>query len=153
MKILENKFGNGTNQTIAKTKKEITIECEHCDSVFVMDCDELDEECSIGAYGIKRVKCPCCGEMTDTDEDIKLNAYNITFPTHFHHAENTARISNDEIQNWIEKGLEWFENNPNEDYWYTASGNTTVIIFNLEDEFEIKVFKDEYNSFIEKEEN
>ena len=105
----------------------------------------------IGALGARYVKCPVCGEeiMTKECDDIQLNSSNIEFPKHFFEPDGVD-IPNSEINNWVRRCLKIAEES-DEPYGYfvhTGSGNTMVILMAYEDEYEIIVTKDYYETSV-----
>ena len=108
----------------------------------------------IGALGARYVKCPVCGEeiMTEKCDDIQLNSSNIEFPKHFFEPSGVD-IPNSEINNWVRRCLKIAEES-DEPYGYfvhTGSGNTMVILMAYEDEYEIIVTKDYYETSVNRE--
>ena len=54
----------------------------------------------------------------------------------FHDFSNGAYVSDEDVNRWIDKGLEYFEKYPDSPYWRArfGTGNTTVIILKWQDE-------------------
>ena len=105
----------------------------------------------IGALGARYVKCPVCGEeiMTEKCDGIQLNSSNIEFPKHFFEPSGVD-IPDSEINNWVRRCLKIAEES-DEPYGYfvhTGSGNTMVILMAYEDEYEIIVTKDYYETSV-----
>ena len=105
----------------------------------------------ISALGARYVKCPVCGEeiMTEECDGIQLNSSNIEFPKHFFEPDGVD-IPNSEINNWVRRCLKIAEES-DEPYGYfvhTGSGNTMVILMAYEDEYEIIVTKDYYETSV-----
>lgn len=107
----------------------------------------------IGALGARYVKCPICGEeiMTEGCDGIQLNSSNIEFPKHFFEPSGVD-IPDSEINNWVRRCLKIAEES-DEPYGYfvhTGSGNTMVILMAYEDEYEIIVAKDYYETSVDR---
>ena len=105
----------------------------------------------IGALGARYVKCPVCGREIMTEEcgGIQLDSSNIEFPKHFFEPDGVD-IPNSEINNWVRRCLKIAEES-DEPYGYfvhTGSGNTMVILMAYEDEYEIIVTKDYYETSV-----
>lgn len=64
--------------------------------------------------------------------------------------------SNDDINNWVDQALSWFEKNPEAPYWRVrlGTGGTTVIVLKWQDEdnshpyYEVIVAHHYYESFV-----
>ena len=142
MRIIENNF----KYDLAKDY-EIEYVCESCNSVFQYNDDDIEfDEC-----GDEYVKCPCCGHRCLVAE--KVTEKNIEFPKNFFQfgtREDSAHISNELITKDIKKCLEWLKNNPDEPYRYIASGDTFLCVFNHEDEYNIVVAQNYFDSSIDK---
>lgn len=121
--------------------------CEECNSVFQYDDYDTDTD----EYGDEFVICPCCGHKCITYERVTIK--NIEFPKSFFQfgtKEDSAHISNELITKDIKKCLGWLKNNPDEHYRYIASGDTFLCVFNHEDEYNIVVAKNYFDSSIDK---
>lgn len=111
------------------------------------------EDTHIGALGARYIKCPICGEeiMTERCDGIQLNSSNIEFPKHFIEPGG-ADIPDSKIENWVRECLKVAEES-DELYGYfvcTGSSNTMVILMAYEDEYEIIVAKDYYETSIDR---
>jgi hypothetical protein len=82
-----------------------------------------------------------------------LTPNNIEFPKHFMAmSENAVDIDNEEIQKWVRKCLKIAEES-NEPYGYFVSsgtGNSRVILMAYEDEYDIVVAKNYYETNVHK---
>lgn len=122
--------------------------CEKCHAKLEFAFDDTYE----GALGARYLKCPVCGRENITELDVpNLSSNNIKFPLHFFEPGGID-ISNNEIQNWIRQCLKIAEESK-EPYGYfvqTGSGNTRVILMAYEDEYDIIVTKDYYQTSVNK---
>ena len=122
--------------------------CEECHAELEFAFDDTYE----GALGARYLKCPVCNREIITEvEGVDLNSNNIKFPTHFFEPGGVD-VSNDEIQKWIRQCLKVAEES-DEPYGYfvqTGSGNTRVILMAYEDEYDIVVTKDYYETSVNK---
>ena len=153
MKVIQNNYKNiprNPHQLPEQTKpkiEKVKIKCENCGSVL----EVLREDTHIGHLGLPYVTCPCCNyEMSieEFDDDaIDIYASNVKYPTHFTVLSKDFRaieISDEEINKWIQQGIEYFRNNKDEYYWYIGSGNTCVHIhrYDGDKEYYVIVSKD-----------
>ena len=130
-----------------KIYRTVCFECE-----AMLEYEEGDTY--IGALGGRELVCPSCGEKTfvDEPEGIDLDSSNIEFPTHFMYTSNRAvNIKDDEIQGWVRRCLKKIEDNPEDEFHLTGSGDTVVIALNFGDEYDIYVAKKYWECSIPKE--
>lgn len=123
--------------------------CYECDAELEFSIDDT----YIGALGARYVKCPVCGReiMTEECNGIQLNSSNIEFPKHFFEPDGVD-IPDSEINDWVRRCLKIAEES-DEPYGYfvhAGSGNTIVILMAYEDEYEIIVAKDYYETSVDK---
>jgi hypothetical protein len=124
--------------------------CEECRAELEYAFDDTHE----GALGLRYLTCPACGkEIASKLDGIKLTPNNIEFPKHFMAmSENAVDIDNEEIQKWVRKCLKIAEES-NEPYGYFVSsgtGNSRVILMAYEDEYDIVVAKNYYETNVHK---
>lgn len=81
-------------------------------------------------------------------KQIKIPKYNTE---DFYNFAYGVDVHNDEINQWISDGMDYIKNNPKEAYYSIGSGNTTVIILNLLDEYSVIVTKNYQEATIYKE--
>lgn len=122
MKVIQNNYKNqprNPNQLPEQTKRveKVKIKCENCGSVL----EVLREDTHIGYVGLPYVTCPCCNyeiNIKEFDDDaIDICASNVKYPTHFTVSSKDFRaieISDEEINKWIQQGIEHFRENPEE---------------------------------------
>lgn len=142
-------------KVINKKKEEQKIYHQTCDQCGV----ELEFEYNDtyeGALGARYVECPECGREIMVTElaGTKLTSKNIEFPRHFF-APSGVDIDDEQIQEWVRKCLKVAEES-DEPYGYfvrTGSGNTEVILMAYEEEYNIIITKDYYETSINREEN
>lgn len=123
--------------------------CEECHAELEFAFDDTYE----GAYGCRYLKCPVCGEEIITEIDgVDLTPDNIKFPMHFYKvSENAVNIEDEEIQKWVREGLNAFKSGKAEDFWFSGTGNSFVIIHEMVDEYCIYVMKNYWECSIFKE--
>lgn len=107
------------------------------------------------------VTCPCCNYEMDVeefdDDAIDIYASNVKYPTHFTVSSKEFKaieISDEEINKWIQQGIEYFRENKDEYYYFTGSGNALVHIYRFDGdkEYYVVVSKDYESGEIEFEE-
>ena len=122
--------------------------CEDCHAELEFAFDDTYE----GALGARYLKCPVCGHENITELDVpKLSSKNIKFPLHFFEP-NGLDISDDQINSWVYQCLKAAEES-DEPYGYfiqAGTGNTRVILMAYEDEYNIVVTKDYYETSVNK---
>ena len=121
--------------------------CEECHTELEFSFDDT----YIGALGARYVKCPVCGReiMTEECNGIQLNSSNIEFPKHFFEPDGVD-VPDIEINDWVRRCLKIAEES-DEPYGYfvhAGSGNTIVILMAYEDEYEIIVTKNYYETSV-----
>ncbi len=67
----------------------------------------------------------------------------INYPEDFDLFTNAVVISAEKINQWIKEAVDYLESEPNEYSYYTASGNTIVIVFKHHEEYHI-IVSDKY---------
>jgi hypothetical protein len=87
------------------SKFPIEVGCEKCGTEF---CVEENDRFNVGYHGTYYVNCPVCGERVIIYEldGIKVTKDNIKFPDHFYDFRDGVKISNEEIEEYIRKGIE-----------------------------------------------
>ena len=111
--------------------------CENCLFEFPINGNTKIE---YGAYGCPYTICPSCNQKTHLDELVEcenITPTNLSFPRHFYYM-NGVQISDKEIEEWCKKAYNYLLANPEEAFYYTATGNSICI--GLQDEEEIMVF-------------
>lgn len=153
IKVIKNNFNqNNLNKKVEEKPRVVHTICEHCDS----ELEVSEEDTHIGWLGAAFVECPCCRQETMVDEldGITLTRDNIEFPKHFYRTNKSLRdimeISNEEIVNEIQRGIDHFRKNKDEYCWYTSYGDLFVIVFRYKSnkEYCVLVTKDFYDTEI-----
>lgn len=153
MKIIQNNFNPATesNNIVDKAYPKFYA-CEYCESEFEYDKADIE----IGAIGGAYVKCPCCGKRVflEDEEGVVLTKDNVHFPVHYFHTckeEGAVDICTDEnIREYINKAIDYFRRNKEEDFWYCGSGNFTVFVIRegFDEDYLIFVTNNYYETFI-----
>ena len=158
MKVIQNNNQNKTivpsNAKLPKRIEKVTIECENCGSVLEVS----REDTHVGYLGLPHVTCPCCNYEMDVeefdDDAIDICASNVKYPTHFTISSKEFRaieISDEEINKWIQQGIEYFRGNPEAYSYFMGSGNSMVHMYKFDDdkEYYVIVSKDYESGEIE----
>lgn len=133
----------------AEEPKIYNVTCDECGAQ--LECEEPDTY--VGAHGWHYVKCPECGDEALVEEmkDIVLTEHNINFPKHFRKVSNGAiNIGDYQIQEWVRECVADIKKNKDDDFWIISSGNTVIIVLEWEDEYEVYVAKNYWNSIVPK---
>lgn len=152
MKILHNNFNKNNSQPKLEKPKTIKVECDKCGS----ELEIVEEDTHIGWLGARFVTCPCCGEesMVDELDGITLTPENIQFPTHFtrinKNLKNVKEVKDEEIIDDVKRGILYLRTEKKEFCWYTASGDTFIVVFRYDgdEEYFVMVAKDFYETNI-----
>lgn len=143
--------------------KLIEVTCDHCHSV--LRCTELEvnhcncpvcgkplrtealyfcENCGhhfsttspmeIGVYGEYYVECPRCRQRVYLDDGIDITTDNLKLE-YFSSHEDAKPVEFPEIKAWIDKGIKHLKENPDENYYYTATGDSFVLVTRDGEEF------------------
>ena len=116
------------------------------------------EDTHIGHLGLPYVTCPCCNYEMDVkefdDDAIDICASNVKYPTHFSLLSKefkAVEISDEEINKWIQQGIEYFRGNPEAYSYFIGSGNSMIHMYKLDDdkEYYVVVSKDYESGEIE----
>lgn len=153
MKVLKDNYSYNHN-------KDVKIEnpyprktvCERCSSELEYDKSDI----RIGEYGCAIVNCPLCGHDSILDEEcMTLTKDNVKFPEHFSHTstENAVDVFNNEtIKKYIHKAIDYLRKyNDTTHYGGHITGNLylTVDKWNGDENYEVTVSKDFYNTYIQ----
>lgn len=115
--------------------------CEECGAALEYEKDDT----YIGVFGGRELICPSCSNkvFVEEPEGIDLNSSNIEFPLHFMPPSDKAvDINSTQIQQWVRERLYMAEHDTEDyGYYFTGSGDTMVLVFKYEDEYEVYVTK------------
>lgn len=124
-------------------------ECENCGAELEYD----KEDKWVGIYGIDFVRCPNCGYEIDVTDASVERTVKMTWNKTFAHtsSDNSVEISDDDIQQMIDRVYNGVKNE-SDGYFYTnATGNTLVVGVKNSDSTTVYVTKDYYEDIIFKE--
>ena len=112
------------------------LECEKCDHGFFATPD------GIGLYGLYYTYCPKCGAITYFDDGIEVNAENLKLE-HFSEPKDGLHVDFSEIKKFVQIGVNYLKNNPDENYHYSATGDSFILVTRDENEFYV-MYTDNY---------
>lgn len=125
------------------------VTCDNCGAQ--LECEESDVY--VGAYGYNYVRCPECeGEaLVEEMPDVVLTEHNINFPKHFHKVGDGAiNIGDYQIQEWVRKCIADIKKDKDDHFWTISAGNTSIIVLEWEDEYEVCVAKNYWSTIVPK---
>ena len=111
-----------------KEKEKIYLICEECGHAF-----HASEADGVGEYGCYYTYCPICKEKVYLDDGIDITTDNLQLE--YFGSRNGKSVDFKEIKSWINIGVKYLKQNPNEHYYYTASGDSFILVTRDEDEF------------------
>lgn len=126
--------------------------CDKCGA----ELEFSQEDIFSGAFGCAYVLCPVCnnsvwaGQATEDGLGKTLTVENISFPQDFADSGNAVKIGDEEINEIIKKCLKSLEN-AEEDWGVAAqggTGDTAVFVFKYEDEYDISVARNYWETSI-----
>lgn len=123
MKVVENNLKR-------KTKFPVKITCEKCGSILEID----KEDVFYGYLGLSYVKCPVCGEKTETyldDLDIHVTRDNVVFPDHFYYFKGIPEeeVDSEEVKEEIKKLIKYIKEHNEETFEsWSSSANRFVFV-------------------------
>ena len=114
-------------RVIKKIEEGRRIECPHCKSLLEYDIEEDSFMTKVG----RSIECPQC------NTDILVERCDPTkFPDTFYRFGVDAKavhITDEKINEWIQKGLHFLKNHRDNDYYYTGTGDSMLCIFRCND--------------------
>lgn len=155
MKVLKNNYEPHKEEIVKEIESyPRKFTCEYCGSELEYDKEDL----RIGGLGLVYLDCPLCNydNMIDGHEDtVILTKDNAEFPTHFNHTskENGAVdcCNNKEVREYINKAIEYFRKNKNEDTWMAETGNLHIDVYkeNEDKDYYVVVANNYYGTYID----
>lgn len=150
MKVIQNNYQNKTiapSNNQKKMAEKVEVECENCGSILEVS----REDTHVGWLGLQYATCPCCdyemGIEEFDDDIIDICASNIKYPTHFtiNSKDFTAvEIDDDQINEWIQEGIDWFRCHKDQNSYYVGSGNAMMHMYRYsgDEEYDVVISKD-----------
>jgi len=115
--------------------------CDKCDYDF-----NTDENPKIGTYGEYYITCPLCRDRVYLGDGIDITVDNLKLE-YFYSYEDAIPIKFPEIKTWIDKGIKHLKENSDENCYYTATGDSFVLVMRDGEEFYVMYtnkYKDVY---------
>ena len=97
------------------------LRCDRCDYKF-----SKTEPEGIGEYGSYYTFCPECGEKVYMDDGIDVTVENLKLD--YFSPMGGKEVTFPRIKSWIAEGIRFLEDNPDENTYYTASGDSFIFI-------------------------
>ena len=129
---------------------EFECTCPHCKSILMVNENDIKYDIE----GEKYVICPCCND-TITNEYFKrtVTLDNVSYPFDFYKVgdnDDTVHLTNENINKYIQGCIELLKKYPDEPYRYVGTGDSLIIVFNHDEEYNIIVAKNYEETFIDK---
>lgn len=97
------------------------LQCDRCNYKF-----STAEPEGIGAYGCYYTFCPECGETVYMGDGIDVTIENLRLD--YFSPMGGKEISFPQIKSWIAEGIRFLKDNPDENIYYAASGDSFIFI-------------------------
>ena len=149
IKVIRNNFNKGIAKPVS-IYNTLEVCCENCNS----ELEITEADTHVGWLGSRYITCPCCGEESTVEElePVTLTKDTLKFPEHFLRTNKTVRsvkeISSIEVNEAIDKAIDYFRENKTEWAWYTSFGDMFLVVFRFDgdEEYSIFVTKDFYEA-------
>lgn len=147
MKIL--KEGKSDNKNLKAT-------CKKCGCEFEYIFEEMEQENIDEWHMVSFVECPWCHERVileeyktpEQDRDYSLSPI---YPDKFYPmGEDAVKLSDKDLNNWAKVVYDRLKENPNEESYIVATGDSMVVGFNGEDGISLYVCRDYEEAFWDK---
>lgn len=147
MKIIENNYFKFNKELI-----EFECTCPNCQSILETNENDVqyDRE-DMEHYVI----CPCCHmRINDEHFDRIVTLDNISYPFDFYkigdNDNEVVHLTDSDINEYIQECIKFLKEYPDEPYKYIGTGDSLIIVFNQEDEYNFIVAKNYEESFVYK---
>ena len=147
MKIL--KEGKSDNKNFKAT-------CNKCGCEFEYIFEEMEQENINEWHMVSFVECPWCHERVileeyETPEQDRDYSLSPIYPDKFYSmGEDAVKLSDKELNNWAKVVYDRLKENPDEESYIAATGDSIVIGFNGEDGISLYVCRDYEEAFWDK---
>lgn len=149
MKIL--KEGKTDNTSLKAT-------CKNCGCEFEYIFEEMEQESVNEWHMVSFVECPWCHERVILEEyktpeqDRDYSLFPI-YPDKFYSTgKDAVKLSDKDLNNWAKKVYDKLKENPDEESYIIATGDSMVVGFNGEDGISLYVYRDYEEAFWDKDE-
>lgn len=136
--------------------KNLKATCEKCGCEFEYIFEEMEQENIDEWHMMSFVECPWCHErvilekykMPEQDRNYSLFP---TYPDKFlFMGEDTVKISDEQLDKYVKKVYNGLKENPDEESYIIAAGDSMVVGFNREDGISLYVCRDYEEAFWDK---
>ena len=114
------------------------LRCPICGTELEVEPDDWQLRYGFTGEFVKFVKCPICHYLLSLadriDDEPEFETY--LYPADFDDFSVGKDMSDDWINGMIREGVNYLKNNSDEIVWYTATGNTLIIIFSYSEDEE-----------------
>lgn len=139
------------NNNKPKIKWPIKHTCSYCDSLLLVDKEDVHE----GYMGSAVITCPVCMHeefLYEDDLDRTITAETVKFPDNFWYFGDkySKKLNEEDIRHYIKDAVDYFRENPNNFCYQTGSGDTMIYVLNFsgDQEYDIVVCKGYYETHI-----
>lgn len=147
MKIVKNNYSKFNKELI-----EFECICPNCQSILETNENDVqyDRE-DMEHYVI----CPCCHmRINDEHFDRIVTLDNISYPFDFYkigdNDNEVVHLTDSDINEYIQECIKFLKEYPDEPYRYIGTGDSLIIVFNQEGEYNFIVAKNYEESFVDK---
>lgn len=121
------------------------VTCDMCGAVLCYEPTDI----RIGYMGYEVIDCPECGEdVAVSEKRVAAPEFPVTFAHSDPNGERVKNLSNEEVQQYVDKVVQKCECLKAGEFTFAATGDTMVIGLKFEDETDIIVAKDYYEDAI-----
>lgn len=135
------------NNNKPKIKWPIKHTCSYCDSLLLVDKEDVHE----GYMGSAVITCPVCMHeefLYEDDLDRTITAETVKFPDNFWYFGDkySKKLNEEDIRHYIKDAVDYFRENPNNFCYQTGSGDTMIYVLNFsgDQEYDVVVCKGYY---------
>lgn len=122
--------------------------CQNCGCEFEYDFEDYEQESLDEWRMVSFVKCPWCNERVilekyETPEEDRSEVFLPIYPDKFlfMSEENVVKLSDERLNEYTTKVYQKLKDNPDEDYYMIACGDSMIVGFNNEDGVNLYVCK------------
>lgn len=138
--------------------KNLKATCEKCGCEFEYIFEEMEQENIDEWHMVSFVECPWCHERVVLEEyetpeqDRDCSLFPI-YPDKFYSmSEDAVKLSDKDLNNWAKVVYNRLKENPDEESYIAATGDSMVVGFNGEDGISLYVCRDYEEAFWNKDE-
>ena len=103
-----------------------TVTCEKCGAVLYY---ESISDTHVGEFGARYITCPYCDDEIMTEEEGIIITVDNLEEEYFTDFTKGVEIDFNKVKKWIEIAVKNLEQNRDESYYFSSSGNAFVCVF------------------------